>query len=156
MTQQEKQIRKLIKEFMNRIDNTIKIKKGKEFFELLETNEINVVYKEFIKPKKDDEYHIQVLKEKGYDLDIGINVFYLLHELGHIKTYKNYGTKRKAILNDYYKKIDELNENDFVKRLRLYKNIKMEKDADLFAYLFYKNYYKVVKDFDNKIKELSK
>jgi transposase len=156
MTQQEKQVRKLIKEFINQIDNTIKIKKGKEFYALLETNEINVVYKEFIKPKKEDKYHIQVLQEKGYNLDIGINVFYLLHELGHIKTYKAYGKNKQKVLQDYYNKINELKEKSFVKRLRLYKNIKMERDADLFAYLFYKNFYKMVKDFDNKLKELSK
>jgi Zn-dependent peptidase ImmA (M78 family) len=156
MTNKEKQIRKLVKDFIKQIDSEIKIKKGKEFYAQLETNEIFIVYNEMIKPNKDDKYHIQVLSELGYNIDIGTNTFYLLHELGHLKTYKQYGKNKQKILSDYINQSHSIREKDFLKSLRLYKNIKMEKDADLFAYKYYKNNYNFVKDFDRKLKELSK
>jgi ABC-type proline/glycine betaine transport system ATPase subunit len=102
----------------------------------------------------DEPDHIQVMKENGFVIDIMLPTYILLHEIGHVKMYERYQNPRKLDY-EYEKNMDYIVKNyQGLERLRLYKALKLERDADMFAYSYYLHNYDKVKAFDNKVKDL--
>lgn len=113
----------------------------------INTDEFNFVY-------DDEPDHIQVMKENGLIIDIMLPTYILLHEIGHVKMYERY-TNARRLDYEYEKNMDYIVKNyQGLERLRLYKALKLERDADMFAYSYYLHNYDKVKAFDNKIKDL--
>jgi hypothetical protein len=102
----------------------------------------------------DEADHLQVMRENGLLLDIMLPTYILLHEIGHVKMYEHYANPRK--LNyEYEKNMDYIVKNyRGLDRLRLYKALKLERDADRYAYDYYLHNYEKVKAFDKKIRSL--
>lgn len=102
----------------------------------------------------DEPDHIQVMKENGYVIDIMLPTYILLHEVGHVKMYERYKNK-KRLEHIYEKSVKEIVANyQGLERLRRYKALKLERDADRFAYNYYIHNYEHIKSFDNKIRSL--
>jgi hypothetical protein len=123
----------------------------------MESDSLNaVIYinvDEFLYTFSDEKNHLQIMRENGLLTDILVPTFIVLHEIGHVATARNYKTKR--VFDQYEKQVDGL-----VKRykglelLRKYKGLKVEREADKFAYNYYLHNYNFVKDFDNQIRAL--
>jgi hypothetical protein len=111
---------------------------------------------EFAYVFSDEADHLQVMRENGLLLDILLPTYILLHEIGHVKMYERYAEPSK--LNQEYEKNMEyiVRNHEGLDRLRLYKALKLERDADLFAYNYYLHNYEKVKAFDNKVRDLIK
>ena len=158
MNKQELQIRKLLKDFIKEIDINMTIKKDKEFYASILERQVGIAYNHFIKPPiSENRLHKKVLREMGIDFDITTTLYYLLHEIGHIQSAKKYG-------QDIYNRIENyLNENEKLieienelEKLRLYKRITLELDADNYAYNYYLNNKKRLKKLDKELRKIRK
>lgn len=109
---------------------------------------------EFLYIYDDEPDHIQVMKENGMLIDILLPTYILLHEIGHVKmrqTYKN----PKVLDKRYAFNVNRIvQKHKGLERLRLYKKLKLEKDADQYAYDYYIHNYPKVKAFDNYVRKL--
>lgn len=102
----------------------------------------------------DEPQHLQVMKENGFVIDVLLPTYILLHEIGHVKMYERYANPRKMDY-EYEKNMDYIVKNyEGLDRLRHYKALKMERDADLFAYNYYLHNYERVKAFDNMVRQM--
>lgn len=102
----------------------------------------------------DESDHLQVMRENGLLLDIMLPTYILLHEIGHVKMRERYMNPRKLDY-EYEKNMDYIVKNHYgLDRLRLYKALKLERDADRYAYSFYLHNYEKIKAFDKKIRTL--
>jgi hypothetical protein len=109
---------------------------------------------EFLCQFSDEQNHLTAMRENGLIIDILLPTYILLHELGHTITFAKYKAKY-GILRQYSKQVDRIADNyEGLEALRLYKQLKLEKDADEFAYKFYLHNYEFVKAFDQKVREL--
>jgi hypothetical protein len=109
---------------------------------------------EFVYEFDDESLHLQVMRENGLITDILLPTYILLHEIGHVVSFQKYVAKR-ALLRQYSSQVVNIyNTLKGLDRMRAYKNLKLEKDADNFAYKFYLHNYEFVKAFDQKVREL--
>lgn len=150
-----RKLKDLIGKFIKEIDPTIRtvFHDGKmESAPIQRIVFINI--DEFLYVYDDEKLHKQVLKEKGMLLDIELPIFILLHEIGHIKSIENYKTKR-ALLRQYENQVRfTCPKISTIDDLRKYKNIKLEKMADDYAYNFYLHNYNFVKELNKQILDL--
>lgn len=148
-------LKDLIRKFIKEIDPTIRTVFHDDKMESTPIQRIVFInIDEFLYVYDDEKLHKQVLKEKGMLLDIELPIFILLHEIGHIKSIENYKTKR-ALLRQYENQVRLTCPKILtVDDLRKYKNIKLEKMADDYAYNFYLHNYNFVKEFDKQILDL--
>ena len=94
------------------------------------------------------------MRENGLVIDIMLPTYILLHEIGHIKMYRTYKRKKRLELA-YERNMEYIVANyQGLERLRRYKALKLERDADKFAYYYYLHNYDMIKSFDKKIKSL--
>lgn len=142
-----------IRKFVRQINPNIKIVFGGEVMESDNLNEtVFINADEFLYQYDDEKNHLQVMKEKGFIIDIMLPTYTLLHEIGHVVAFKNYLAKR-ALLSQYQNQVNGIVKNlKGIERLRAYKNLKLEKDADEWAYIYYLHNYKFVKSFDEKVR----
>lgn len=143
-----------IRRFINKIDPTIRVvfhDGAMESASLEKTIFVNI--DEFLYIFDNECEHLQVLREKGMLIDILLPVYILLHEVGHIKTIKKYVSPR-GMLRQYKEKSKIVSKYKGIERLRMYKKIHLEKDADEYAYNFYIHNYDFVKQFDNEIRAM--
>ena len=109
---------------------------------------------EFLHIYDDEKDQLQVMKENGYIIDIMLPTYILLHEIGHIQRYRTYKNKKRLGMM-YEKNMKYIVDNyEGVDRLRRYKALKLERDADKFAYKYYLHNYDMIKSFDDKIKTI--
>lgn len=103
----------------------------------------------------DDEKAIkQVLKENGMIFDVMLPTFMVLHEIGHVQTIKKYRSPIRQLML-YSKGCDKLVEiGNPYEKLKKYYQLKLEKDANNYAYNFYLHNYNFVKQFDEKIRAM--
>lgn len=144
-----------IRRFIYKINPKIKVvfhDEKPESNSLAQTIFLNI--DEFIYKYDDEDAYKKIYKEKGFLFDILQPTFTLLHEIGHvemIKTYKNPFEELRlyeigcnnvlAIKNPY-------------KRLKKYNELKLENDANSFAYSFFLHNYDFVKSFDEKVRAM--
>ena len=117
-------------------------------------NKIFINVDEFLYTYDDEPDHLQVMRENGLVIDIMLPTYILLHEIGHIKMYRTYKRKKRLELA-YERNMEYIVANyQGLERLRRYKALKLERDADRFAYYYYLHNYDMIKSFDKKIKSL--
>lgn len=117
-------------------------------------NKIFINLDEFLYTYDDEPDHLQVMRENGLVIDIMLPTYILLHEIGHIKMYRTYKSKKRLELA-YERNMEYIVSNYHgLDRLRRYKALKLERDADKFAYYYYLHNYDMIKSFDKKIKSL--
>jgi len=149
-----RKLERLIRNFIYKINPQIKV----VFSDFTESQSLEKIVffdiNDFIFESNDEFCHYISLRKKGMILDILLCTFMILHEIGHIQTISKYKNPI-AILTQYQKRVDNLLfiQSDFA-QLQEYKKLQLEKDADNFAYNFYLHNYNLVKDFDNKVREL--
>jgi len=150
-----KLLKKEIKDFVKEIDPSVFVqfhRGNMESDNLSKTVYINI--NEFVYEPNDESLHLQVMKENGLITDILLPTYILLHEIGHVVSFQKYMAKR-ALLRQYSNQVINIYENlKGLERMRAYKKLKLEKDADNFAYKFYLHNYEFVKGFDQKVREL--
>jgi hypothetical protein len=109
---------------------------------------------EFIYTFSDEVDHKAIMKENGLVIDIMLPTYILLHEIGHIVSFKRYNTSR--VLDQYTKAVDGLvKQFKGLELLRKYKALKLEREADNYAYSYYIHNYAKVKALDTAILELT-
>lgn len=145
----------LIRKFIKEIDPTIRVIFHDDEMESMPIQRfVFVNLDEFLYIYDDEKIHKQVLKEKGMLLDIELPIFILLHEVGHIKSIENYKTKR-ALLKQYENQVRLICPKILtIDDLRKYKNTKLEKMADEYAYNFYLHNYSKIKTFERNVLDL--
>lgn len=149
-----KKIERKIKSFVRSIDPSIQVMFHDGAMESEAQNKrIFINVDEFLYVFDDEPDHIQVMKEKGYIIDIMLPTYILLHEIGHVKMFEQY--PNRAVLNRQYEiEVDRVvKKYEGIERLRQYKNLKLERDADKFAYNYYLHNYEKVKKFDALMKK---
>jgi hypothetical protein len=109
---------------------------------------------EFLYTYDDEPDHIQVMKEKGFIIDIMLPTYILLHEIGHVKMREQYANAKLLDYHYDYEVNKLVKEYQGLERLRKYKSLKLEHDADRYAYNYYIHNYDKVKIFDNIIREM--
>jgi hypothetical protein len=150
-----RKLKKEIKEFIKKVspETFVNFHKGNMESDVM-TREIFVNIDEFLYEFEDEKSHLQIMKENGLITDILLPTYILLHEIGHVVSFKKYVAKR-ALLRQYNTQVVNIyNTLKGLKRMREYKKLKLERDADNFAYNYYLHNYNFVKEFDNKIREL--
>jgi hypothetical protein len=97
----------------------------------------------------------QVYKDYGWKIGVSMGTFGILHELGHCVSYDSYDDYESVYMNYIHKqnKIASQKLNAY-QTMKLYRNIKLEKDADLNAYAIYKANTKLIKEYDKKLIKL--
>ena len=119
-----------------------------------ETKRIYINTSEFLYIYDDEPDHIHIMKENGLIIDILLPTYILLHEIGHVKmrqTYKN----PKVLDRRYAFNVNRIvQQHEGLERLRLYKKLKLERDADRYAYDYYLHNYPKVKAFDNHVRHI--
>jgi hypothetical protein len=109
---------------------------------------------EFIYTFSDEVDHKAVMKENGLVIDIMLPTYILLHEIGHVVSFKKYHTSR--LLEQYEKAVDSLvKQFNGLELIRKYKALKLEREADNYAYSYYIHNYDKVKALDTAILELT-
>jgi hypothetical protein len=109
---------------------------------------------EFIYTFSDEVDHKAVMKENGLVIDIMLPTYILLHEIGHVVSFKKYNTSR--LLEQYEKAVDGLvKQFNGLELIRKYKALKLEREADNYAYSYYIHNYAKVKALDTAILELT-
>jgi hypothetical protein len=109
---------------------------------------------EFIYTFSDEVDHKAVMKENGLVIDIMLPTYILLHEIGHVVSFKKYNTSH--LLEQYEKAVDGLvKQFKGLELLRKYKALKLEREADKYAYSYYIHNYAKVKALDTAILELT-
>jgi len=148
-------LEKEIKEFTKQVSPETFVNFHKGFMESdVMTRQIFVNTDEFIYEFNDEKLHLQIMKENGLITDILLPTYILLHEIGHVVSFKKYVAKR-ALLRQYETQMLRIYSNlRGLERMREYKKLKLERDADNFAYSYYLHNYDFVKAFDNKVREL--
>jgi len=97
----------------------------------------------------------QVYKDYGWKISVSMGTFGILHELGHCVSYYDY-ENYESVYNNYIHKQNKLAslKLNAYETMKLYRNIKLEKDADLNAYQIYKDNKKLIKEYDKKLIKL--
>ena len=150
-----KKLERKILAFVRSIDPSISV----EFHDgSMESESINkrifVNIDEFLYTYDDEPDHIQVMKENGFVIDIMLPTYILLHEIGHVKMRERYKNP-SALEQQYDYQVNKIVSNyQGLDRLRRYKALKLEQDADKYAYDYYLHNYDKVKVFDDIIKKL--
>lgn len=152
-----RKIERQIRKFIHEIDPTIRVVFHEDEMECDPIRKIVYINKdEFLYVYDDEKIHKEVLREKGMIIDIIIPTFILLHEIGHIKSIENYKTK-KGLMRQYDKQISKYHiELLSLEDLRKYKQLRLEKLADEYAYNYYLHHYEYVKQFNKNILSLLK
>lgn len=147
-------IKKEIKKFVKSVDKDVKVvfhDGNMESDSLNSTIYINI--DEYLYEHDDEQLHLNVLKGNNMFIDVLLPTFIILHEVGHVVSSRKYKTKR--IFDQYEKQVDSLVKRyEGIELLKKYKSLKVEKDADEYAYNYYLHNYKKVKAFDEKIKSI--
>jgi hypothetical protein len=150
-----KKLERKILAFVRSIDPSISV----EFHDgSMESESINkrifINIDEFLYTYDDEPDHIQVMKENGFVIDIMLPTYILLHEIGHVKMRERYKNP-SALEQQYDYQVNKIVSNyQGLDRLRRYKALKLERDADKYAYDYYLHNYDKVKVFDDIIKKL--
>jgi hypothetical protein len=151
-------IRKELKEFIKTIDPNMTLKSDKEFYASILERKVGVNYDHFINPPlSENRLHRKVLRENGIDFDISTTLYYLLHEIGHIESSKKYGQDIYNRIENYINENNKLVEMESeLEKLRLYKKITLELEADNYAYNYYLNNKKQLRLLQQKLRKIIK
>jgi hypothetical protein len=104
----------------------------------------------------DENEHLEIMRENGFVVDVMLPTYILLHEVGHIMSAKNYKRSPMLMLDEYEKSVNGLVKHfRGLELLRKYKALKLERDADRYAYDYYIHNYKKVKALDSAIQEIT-
>jgi hypothetical protein len=97
----------------------------------------------------------EIYKKRKFKIDISMRTFSILHELGHIMSLFCY-KKISTALTFYEKGARKLYEEDLTPKQHFlkYRELKLERLADDFAYLVYRNYKNKVIELDKQLKSL--
>lgn len=93
-----------------------------------------------------------VLSKANYDYPLDVNIFIILHEIGHLHQYcmKSYNEIRGLIVKNQFKALDLLFMENDKERWNLYRNLPCEKYADNFAINFFTRYKKEIHNLLSK------
>ena len=147
------QLLELLKDFARSIDNSIEVVDGFLFESDMVTREVFVDLDNL--HSEDDDVHLQAMRELGYLLDINLYTYSFLHEIGHIMSSVKY-SQIVPMLRQYRKQVDKLEDWDAedIEVARAYKRLRLERDADEYAYQYYLHNYESVKELDQAIQKL--
>jgi hypothetical protein len=145
----ERKLFKKVYKFIRSFNPTLRLKlQEEEFCYAIDFNTVMLDLNEIIFEADDEFMDKQILKEKGFLLDISMPTFYLLHEIAHSMLDQNnfemYKLQKSAL---------SLIECDYTLN-KLYREIDDEKKADQFAYNLYLHNYDYVRKFDKEIMEI--
>jgi hypothetical protein len=148
-----RKIERMIRNFVREIDPNVRVVFHDGDMESDGTKQtIYVNVDEFLYTYDDEQNHLQVMKENGLLIDILVPTYIILHEIGHVVNDRKY-KYLNAMLMQYHYKVNELVKRyDGIELLRKYKQLKLEKDADEFAYKYYLHNYNFIKKFDDEIR----
>jgi hypothetical protein len=97
-----------------------------------------------------------IYKEKNHDIKISMDTYAFFHELGHILSTKEIGELDDE-MNAYEIEVEKLkndNKLSLEKVMVKYRNLKLEKLADKYAYEFYKQYENLAIKLDKQLEAL--
>lgn len=142
---------KLLKHIIKQIDNRIKIHFVGGDICCCYSEDKKIIFGNNIKNsnKMDNIYFINDLKERGLYIDINIELWSLLHEVGHIQTHTD------KIAKEYHECVDVINymieKNMFSEYdiFKMYASLEFEALATLWAYNFITNNYNFIKQIDS-------
>lgn len=149
------EIIEVIEKFAHTIDPEIEVYDHEEFASDILSKAIFINTDEFFEDTPLMEIHKKLLKELGYKIDISIPVHAILHEIGHIVMAERYHNPALELLF-YNMAVDRIaqKEIEVIDKIREYKGLALEVDADEFAYDFYTRYPKKVKALQKEILDL--
>jgi hypothetical protein len=147
-------IKREIKRFIKSVDKNVDVVFHDGHMESDSLNStIYINIDEYLYEHDDEQDHLNVLKQNNMLIDVLLPTFIILHEVGHVVSSRKYKTKR--MFDQYEKQVDSLvKQYKGLELLKKYKSLKVEKDADEYAYNYYLHNYEKVKAFDNKIKSI--
>lgn len=94
----------------------------------------------------------KLYKSYGWKVDVSMGTFAVLHELGHCLTAPSYEDLDKEMETYDYKQVKlAIKKLDPYKEMKEYRQIRIERDADLTAYAIYKANRKLIKEYDKKL-----
>ncbi len=147
-----------IRNFVRTIDENIFIDFKCRYFECDWTiNTIYIPIHDFMFEMANESIINDILKENSIHHGLMTPMFSILHEVGHIMTIPNY-TSPKSAMRQHQHKVEGLRnlfetlEKDEI--LRKYKGLKVERDADEWAYNFYKENRLMLHEVNNKIRKI--
>lgn len=94
----------------------------------------------------------KLYKDYGWQIDVSMGTFAILHELGHCLTapsYKNLDNEMDTYTHKQFKLM--IKKLDAYAEMKEYRKIRIERDADLTAYAIYKKNRKLIKEYDKKL-----
>jgi hypothetical protein len=149
---------KLFKEFLKKIGmEKIRVRNGIEtecdMFQ-------NIIFfsMDWYKSKDLKEYEnvfAKIYKEKNYDIKISLATFGFFHELGHIISKVELPNLNRSYIS-YINQVQKLPNDTIENRMRKYKNLRLEKLADKYAYAIYKTFERQAIELDKKLKAIAK
>lgn len=143
---------KVIDKFVQEIDPEIEVEEGDEFESDVFNKVVYAAIDEYFFVYEDEVLHQILLKEKGYNLEISLQMFSILHEIGHIMTISKYKDKLdKAMEYDRLRFNLIKTHKNSLNLLREYKKLDLEVDADEYAYAYYQENKEKVLELDKKL-----
>lgn len=152
----KEEIKALMLEYAQKIDPEIEIEESKQFESDTFNKVVYAAFDEFYYTYDDEILHKIVMKEMGYELDISIQTYSFLHEIGHIVTMQKYESAFDVSVEYDRQRFAIVNSGmDPLSSLRRYKKLQLEKDADGWAYSHYQENKKIIEDLDKKFWEIA-
>lgn len=147
---------KLLKDFLNRLGFTnVRVRNNYAS----QSDIVNEII--YYNPKgegKLDEIIKSIYIEKNQDIKISMSTYAFFHELGHLLSIQELDDIDDE-LDVYHQQVTILNlmyENDDEQLMKTYRELKLEKLADKYAYEVYKKYEPLAIKLDKKLQELEK
>lgn len=152
----KEEIFNLYVEYAQKIDSEIELEEGDTFSSDTFNRVAYLGLDEFFYKYDDEDYHNIIMKEMGYIIDISLQTYAFLHELGHIITIDKYDNWLD-VSNEYYRMNFAIvnSKMDRLSQLRAYKKLPLELDADEWAYRHYQENKDAVMELDRKIWEIA-
>ena len=150
----------MIKKYLKEIGfGDVRVGKSKDTFADMMNGKIYVDINWYDKKNKELKVYSQAIKnyydkKLNHKIKISMATYTIFHELGHLISIKDYENKNfNKAYGQYTKGVKKIKTNSIQKGVNQYRNLKMEKLADKYAYAIYLLNENSAIAFDKKMKK---
>lgn len=150
----------MIKKYLKAIGfGDVKVGKGKDTFADMMNAKIYIDINWYDKKNKELKVYSQAIKnyydrKLNHKIKISMATYTIFHELGHLVSMKDYENKNfNKAYGQYTKGVKKIKTKSIQKSVNQYRNLKMEKLADKYAYAIYLLNENSAIAFDKKMKK---